>query len=107
MALNNAALELTTSFQDVYTPPSGVSVASIFSIICCNRASTSTDLTLVLTDNANTILARISFTVPVPVGAAFVPISSPVVIRPGQKLRATASANNALDIVISLTEFAA
>ena len=106
MTLNNAALGLSTSFQDVYTPPSGVSVASIFSIICCNRALTSTDLTLVLTNDANTILSRISFTVPVPVGSAFVPISSPLVILSGQKLRATASANNALDIVISLTEFA-
>ena len=106
MPLNNAAVaSLTTAFQDVYTPPSGVIVVSIFSIICCNRALTATDLSLALTNTSNTILSYINFTIPIPVGASLVPIAGPIVVKPGQKLRALASANNALDLLISCSEF--
>ena len=106
MPLNNAPFSgLTTSFQDVYTPPSGVTVVSIFSIICCNRSSTATDLTIALTNSANTILSYISFTIPIPVGSSLVPIPGPIVVKPGQKLRALASANGVIDILISCSEF--
>ena len=107
MPLNNAPFSgLSTTFQDVYTPPpSGVIVVSIFSIICCNRALTATDLTLALTNNSNTILSYISFTIPIPVGASLVPVPSPIIIKPGQKLRALASATNVLDLLISCSEF--
>lgn len=106
MPLNNAPFSgLTTSFQDVYSPPNGVTVVSIFSILCCNRASTATDLTIALTNSANTILCHISFTIPIPVGSSFVPIPGPIVVKPGQKLRALASANGVIDILISCSEF--
>jgi hypothetical protein len=106
MALNNATFSgLTTSFQDVYAPPSGVSIVSVFSILCCNRASTMTDLNLVLTNSENAILCFISFTIPIPVGSSFVPISSPIIIKPNQKLRASASAPNVVDMLISCSEF--
>jgi hypothetical protein len=104
--LNNAPfLGLTTAFQDVYAPPSGVSVVSVFSILCCNRASTATDLTIALTNSANTILSHISFTIPIPVGSSFVPISAPIVVKPGQKLRALASQSGVMDMLISCSEF--
>ena len=106
MPLNNAPFSgLTTSFQDIYTPPNGVAVVSIFSIICCNRASTATDLTIALTNSANTILSHISFTIPIPVGSSFVPISAPIVVKPGQKLRALASQSGVMDVLISCSEF--
>ena len=106
MPLNNAPFSgLTTTFQDVYVVPSGVIVVSIFSITCCNRASTATDLSLALTNTSNTILSYINFTIPIPVGSSLVPIPAPIVVKPGQKLRALASANNALDLLISCSEF--
>ena len=106
MPLNNAPFSgLTTSFQDVYTPPSGVTVVSLFSIICCNRASTATDLTMALTNSTNTILCHISFTIPIPVGSSLVPIPGPIVVKPGQKLRALASASGVMDLLISCSEF--
>ena len=106
MPLNNAPfLGLTTAFQNVYVPPTGVVVVSIFSIICCNRAATATDLTIALTNSENTILSHISFTIPIPVGSSFVPISAPIVVKPGQKLRALASASGVMDVLISCSEF--
>jgi hypothetical protein len=106
--LNNAPFSgLTTSFQDVYTPPNGVAVVSILSIICCNRASTATDLTIALTNSANTILSHISFTIPIPVGSSFVPISSPIIVKSDQKLRALASQSGVMDMLISCSEFLA
>ena len=105
MPLNNAPFSgLTTSFQDVYTPPSGVIVVSVLSILCCNRASTATDLTMALTNSTNTILCYVSFTIPIPVGSSFVPIPGPIVIKPGQKLRALGSGTG-LDLLISCSEF--
>lgn len=106
MPLNNAPfLGLATAFQDVYVPPNNVAVVSIFSVIATNRASTATDLTIALTNSANTILCHISFTIPIPVGSSLVPISAPIVVKPGQKLRALASASGVMDVLISCSEF--
>lgn len=104
---NNAKVQLTTTnVTDVYTAPSGTgNVAVVMSCIAANyNGGASADFTLSITDGSNTLLSYLGYTIPVPNDTALEMIPNKVVLKAGEKLRATASSANYFYVTASVLE---
>lgn len=104
---NNAKVQLTTTTAtDIYTAPSGTgNVAIVLSTLAANyNGSNSADITLSITDGSNNVLSYIASTIPVPNDTTLELIPNKVVLKAGEKLRATASSANYFYITASVLE---
>lgn len=104
---NNGKVQLTTtSITDVYQAPTGAgNVAVVLSALAANyNGSASADITLSLTDSSNNLLSYIGYTIPVPADTTLELIPNRVVLKAGEKLRATASSANYFYITVSTLE---
>lgn len=105
---NRASVKLaTTSITDVYQAPNTADAnrAVILSCMVANVDGTnSADITLSITDSANTELAKLVNTVAVPADASLEVVANKLVLKRGEKLRATASAGGDLDVTVSALE---
>lgn len=107
---NNAKVQLTTTnATDVYTAPSGTgNVAIVLSAIAANyNGNASADFTLAITDGSNAVLSYLAYTIPVPNDTSLEVIPNKVVLKAGEKLRATASSANYFYVTASVLEITA
>lgn len=108
---NNASVKLTTtSATDVYQAPTANAAdrAIVLSCLVANVDGTNAaDVTITLTDSSNNVLSTLASTITVPADASLEVISNKLVLKQSQKIRATASAANDLEVTLSALEITA
>lgn len=106
---NSVALT-TTNITDVYQAPNNADAdrAMVLSCLVANVDGTNpADITITITNAANTVISRIASTIGVPADASLEVISNKLVLKRGEKLRATASVANRLEVTVSALEITA
>ena len=105
---NNASVKLTsTNATDLYQAPTSAATdrAIVLSCLVANvDGSSGAEITIALTDGSNNVLSTLVSTVAVPSDASLEVVANKVVMKQSQKLRATASAANDLEITVSALE---
>lgn len=102
----SAALS-TTSITDVYQAPNVANTdrAVILSCLVANVDGTnSADITLTITDSADASIAKIANTIQVPADSTLEAIPNKLILKRGEKIRATASAVDDLHVTVSALE---
>lgn len=97
----------TTNATDVYQAPNNADAdrAVVLSCLVANVDGTNpAEITIAKTNAANTVLSRLAFTIGVPADASLEVITNKVVLKRGEKLRATASVANRLEVTVSALE---
>lgn len=96
----------TTSITDSYQCPTSNAAnrSVVLSCMVANVSGSNASITITITDSANTVIARLASGIIVPIGASLEVIANKVVLKQGEKLRATASAGNALEVTVSALE---
>lgn len=97
----------TTSITDAYQAPNIAASdrAIVLSCMVANIDGVNTcDVTLTITDSANVAIAKIANTISVPPDATLEAIANKLVLKRGEKIRATASNANRLDVTVSSLE---
>jgi hypothetical protein len=107
---NNAKVKLSsTSITDVYQAPNTADAerAVVLSILVANVDGTnSADITITIANSSDTELSKIAHTIPVPADTSIELIANKLVLKRGEKIRATASAADDLHITVSVMEIA-
>jgi len=105
---NNASVKLTsTNATDLYQAPTSAATdrAIVLSCLVANvDGSSGAEITIALTDGSNNVLSTLASTIAVPADASIEIIPNKVVMKQSQKLRATASAANDLELTVSALE---
>jgi len=105
---NNASVKLTTTnATDLYQAPTSAAAdrAIVLSCLVANvDGSSGAEITIALTDGSNNVLSTLASTIAVPADASIEIIPNKVVMKQSQKLRATASAANDLELTVSALE---
>jgi hypothetical protein len=105
---NNASVKLTTtSVTDIYQAPTGNAGdrAIVLSCLVANVDGTNNaDITITITDGSNAVLSTLASTIPVPADASLEVIANKVILKQSQKIRATASAADDLEVTVSALE---
>jgi hypothetical protein len=65
------------------------------------NGTASADITISKTDSANTLQSYLAYTIPVPNDTSLECVANKIVLKAGEKIRATASAANYLDVIVS------
>ena len=105
---NRASAALTTTtITDLYQCPTS-NAANRTIVLSCLVAnvdgSSNAAITLSITDSANTLISRLANAIVVPVASSLEVVANKVVLKQGEKLRATASAANRLEVTVSVLE---
>jgi hypothetical protein len=103
---NSVALS-TTNITDAYQAPNIAATdrAIVISCLVANVNGTSPiDVSMTISDSANTQIARIASTVSVPADASLELIPNKLVLKRGEKLRATAGTANGIEVTVSALE---
>lgn len=107
-AFNRASVALTTtSITDVYQAPNiaDANRAVVLSCLVANvDGATAADITLTITDSSNTAIAKIANTIQVPADSTLEAIPNKLILKRGEKIRATASAASDLEVTVSVLE---
>ena len=96
-----------TNATDVYQAPNAADTnrAVVLSCMVANVDGTdSCDVTVAITNAANTEIAKLANTIAVPADASLEIIANKLVLKRGEKLRATASAGGDLHVTVSALE---
>ena len=105
---NNASVKLTTtSATDIYQAPTGNAAdrSIVLSCLVANvDGASSADITITVTDGSNVVQSTLASTIPVPADASLEIIANKVILKQSQKIRATASAANDLEVTLSALE---
>jgi len=105
---NNASVKLTsTSATDIYQAPTANAAdrAIVLSCLVANVDGTNNaNITLTVTDGSNSVLSTLASTITVPADASLEVIANKLILKQSQKIRATASAANDLEITFSALE---
>ena len=104
---NNAKTNLTTNtITDVYQAPSGAGAVSIVlsTLLANTNGAASSNMNLVITDSSNNVLSTVLFTVPIPGGTTLEAVTNKIVLKAGEKIRATASLANYISVTVSALE---
>jgi preprotein translocase subunit YajC len=105
---NRASVQLsTTNITDAYQAPNLAETdrAVVLSCLVANvDGVNSADITITVADSANTEIARLANTIQVPADASLEIIANKLVLKRGEKLRATASAAGDLHVTVSALE---
>jgi hypothetical protein len=105
---NRASVALSsTSITDVYQAPNAASTdrAIVMSCLVANVDGTAPcNITLDITNSSNTAIAKIASTIAVPPDASLEVIPNKLVLKQGEKIRATASAGGDLEVTVSALE---
>ena len=109
---NRASVALTTtSITDAYQAPNIAAGdrAIVLSCMVANKkvgTTGSVTVTLTITDSANAVLSTWASAVPIPNSASLEAITNKLVLKRGEKIRATAGEASQLDVTISALEIA-
>ncbi len=105
---NRASAALTTTnITDVYQAPNVAATdrAIILSCLVANvDGVNAADITLTISDSADVAIAKIANTIQVPADSTLEAIPNKLILKRGEKIRATASAANDLEITVSVME---
>ena len=105
---NNASVKLTaTSATDIYQAPTGNAAdrAIVLSCLVANvDGSSNAAITITVTDGSNNVLSTLASTITVPADASLEVIANKLILKQSQKVRATASAANDLEVTLSALE---
>lgn len=104
---NNAQVALsTTATTTIYQAPSTANnVGIVLSMIVANVTTSSTpEITVLKTSSADTVQSNLAFAIPVPWGTALECVSNKVVLKAGEKIRASSNTANALNVTVSVME---
>ena len=105
---NNASVKLTTTnATDLYQAPTGAATdrAIVLSCLVANVDGTNAaGITITLTDGSDAVQSTLASTVSVPADASLEIVANKVIMKQSQKLRATATAANDLEITVSALE---
>lgn len=105
---NNASVKLTsTNATDIYQAPTGNAAdrAIVLSCLVANVDGTNNaDITLTVTDGSNTVQSTLASTITVPADSSLEVIANKLILKQSQKVRATASAANDLEVTLSALE---
>jgi hypothetical protein len=105
---NNASVKLTsTNATDIYQAPTGNAAdrAVVLSCLVANVDGTNNaDITITITDGSDSVLSTLASTIAVPADASLEVIANKVILKQSQKIRATASAANDLEVTLSALE---
>ena len=108
---NNASVKLTTtSATDIYQAPTGNAAdrAIVLSCLVPNVAGTNNaEITITVTDGSDTVLSTLASTITVPADASLEVIANKLILKQSQKIRATASGANDLEVTLSALEITA
>ena len=108
---NNASVKLTTtSATDIYQAPTGNAAdrAIVLSCLVANvDGANNADITITVTDGSNNVLSTLASTITVPADASLEVIANKLILKQSQKVRATASAANDLEVTLSALEVTA
>lgn len=97
----------TTATTTVYQAPNSADTnrAIVLSCLIANvDGVVPADITVGITSSNDTLIARIANTISVPADASLELIPNKLVLKRGEKLRATASAANDLEVTVSALE---
>jgi|AACY02.16.fsa_nt_gi hypothetical protein len=97
----------TTGTTDIYTAPSGNAAdrAVILGCIAANIDGTNAvDVTIDVTTSGDSKLSSIGQTITVPADSSVEFIANKLILKQGEKLRATASAASGIDCTVSALE---
>lgn len=107
-SFNRASVALTsTSATDVYQCPTSNAAnrSIVLSCLVANvDASSTSTVTITIADSSNTTIARLGSSLVVPSGASLEVIANKLVLKQGEKLRATAGNANRLEVTVSALE---
>lgn len=107
---NRASVALsTTSITDVYQAPNNAATdrAVVLSCFVANVDGTNAaDVTISITDSSDVEIAKLANTIQVPADASLEVVANKLVLKQGEKIRATASAGGDLHITVSALEIA-
>lgn len=110
-SFNRASVALTTTnITDVYQAPNVANAdrAIVLSCLVANvNGTNNTAVTIDITDSANTAIAKIVNTVVVPADATLEVIPNKLILKRGEKLRATAQNSSHLEVTVSALEITA
>ena len=105
---NRSSVKLSsTSATDAYQAPNnaGTDRSVVLSCLLANTDGTAAaDVTVAITDASNNEIAKFVNTVSVPADASLEIVANKLVLKNGEKLRATASAANDIDVTVSALE---
>lgn len=104
---NNAQVSLTTTATtDVYQCPSTAgNTAVVMSLMVANvNGVSSADITISKTDSSNNLQSYLAYTIPVPADTTLECVANRVVLKAGEKIRATASSGNYFYVTASVVE---
>jgi hypothetical protein len=105
---NRASVALSsTSITDVYQAPNTADSdrAVVLSCLVANVDGTNAaDITLTVTSSADVEIAKIASTIQVPADSTLEAIPNKLILKRGEKIRATASAANDLHVTVSAME---
>lgn len=105
---NNASVKLTTtSATDIYQAPTGNAAdrAIVLSCLVANVDGTNNaDITITVTDSSDVVQSTLASTITVPADASLEVIANKLILKQSQKIRATASAANDLEVTLSALE---
>lgn len=97
----------TTNATDLYQAPTG-NPADRAMVLSCMVANVTTEVTaavtITITDAAGNVLSTLAPSITIPANATLEVIRNKVVLRQSQKLRATASVANTLEVTVSELE---
>jgi hypothetical protein len=107
-AFNRDSVALsTTSITDVYQAPN-VAAGNRAIVLSCLIANVdgivAADITVTITDASNNAISKLANTIPVPADSSLELIANKLVLKQGEKLRATASAGGDLEVTVSTLE---
>ncbi len=96
----------TTSITDVYQAPNVASTnrAIVLSCMVANKKAAAVNITLQITDSTNVGISTWAYSVPVPSNSSLESVVNKLVLKNGEKIRATAGEANQLDITVSSLE---
>jgi hypothetical protein len=95
---------LTTETANVYVCPAGTTAIFILGQVANADGANSADMTIVATDSSSTSTKFLAKTIPVPADAATSFLTGKLVLEAGDYLAGSASANNHLDVTVSVLE---
>jgi hypothetical protein len=110
-AFNRASTALTTTgITDVYTAPSGNAAdrAVVLGCVAANIDGTdAVDVSIDITTSGDTKLSSFARTITVPADSSIEFVANKLILKQGEKLRATASVASGIDFTVSALEITA
>jgi hypothetical protein len=95
---------LTTETSNVYVCPANTTAIFILGQVANSDGANSADMTIMATDSSNTSTKFLAKTIPLPADAATSFLTGKLVLEAGDYLSANSSANDHLDITLSVLE---